>query len=40
MSAAEARHAATREFGGVEQAKEHQRDARVVPLARRLADGS
>ena len=28
MSAADARRAATRAFGGVEQAKEHQRDAR------------
>jgi len=29
MTAAEARHAARRAFGGVEQAKEHQRDART-----------
>jgi predicted permease len=34
MSALEARQAARREFGGVEQAKEHQRDARTFrPLA-------
>ncbi len=34
MSDAEARHAARREFGGVEQAKERQRDARTFrPLA-------
>ena len=34
MSATEARHAARRSFGGVEQAKEHQRDTRTFrPLA-------